>query len=435
VLTFTATVAVGATLLFGLAPALGLGGVEPNDALKEQSRTVAGERRFGLRSALVVAQVGLSFVLVAGAGLFVRTFTTLGTSPLGFDPARLLILSVDAARSDAALQDKAAFARRVAEAAATVPGVARASLSYLTPLSGRNWTHRVQVSGGPTLPRAEQTAWVNAVAPGWFETYGMHLRAGRDIDSTDVLASEPVVVVNEAFVRRFVGPHTPLGQRIKNVGLGTLKESVIVGVVSDAIYRTARLGVVPTMYLPIAQADTFGLGFAITARVDSERFPVEGRLADALSRTDPDLTFSFRRYADQVRATLVQERLVASLSGFFGILAMLLAALGLYGVTSYSVSRRRPEIAVRMALGASTASVVRLVLRGVATLIASGAAIGLGLSLWAAKFVESFLFGVDARDPVTLAGAASVLVAVGLFAGWLPARKASRLDPTSMLRG
>ena len=244
-----------------------------------------------------------------------------------------------------------------------------------------------------------------------------------------------MVVVNEAFVRRFVGPHSPLGQRVKSVGLGTLKESVIVGVVSDAIYRTVRVGVVPTMYLPMAQADTFGFRFSITARVSSDRRSVERSLTDALSRTDPHLAFSFRDYADQLRATVVQERLVAMLSGFFGMLAMLLAALGLYGVTSYSVSRRRSEIAVRIALGASTASVVQLVLRRIAVLVVSGAAIGVGLSLWAARFVGALLFGVDARDPLMLAAAASVLVVSGLFAGWLPARHASRANPITILRG
>jgi predicted permease len=354
---------------------------------------------------------------------------------LGFDPAGLLVVSVDAGRSSAALQNKAAFSQRVADVASTVPGVSRASLSFMTPMNGRNWTHRVHVEGGPTLPVAQQVSFVNAVAPGWFETYGMRLVAGRDVVAADVTGSDPVVIVNEAFVRRFVGPRSPLGQRVKSVGLGTLKESVIVGVVNDAVYRTVRAGVVPTMYLPMAQANSFGSGFAVTAKVTSDRHPVERSLTEAIGRTDPNLAFSFRDYADQLRATIVQERVVAMLSGFFGLLAMLLAALGLYGVTSYSVSRRRPEIAVRMALGASAACVVRLVLRRVAALVTVGAAIGIGLSLWVAKFVGSLLFGVDARDPLTLAGAASVLVAVGLFAGWLPARKASRLHPTTALRG
>ena len=333
------------------------------------------------------------------------------------------------------VEDPIELARRVTEAATRVPGISRASLSYLTPMSGRGWTYRVDVSAGPALPRAEQVTAVNAVAPGWFETYGMRLLAGRDFAPADRVGSDQVVIVNEAFVRRFVGTRNPLGQRVRGVGLGRLKESVIVGVVNDAIYRTARLGIFPTMYLPMGQADLFGSGFAVTVKLVSGRPFVESGLTDALLRENPDLAFSFRDYGDQVRATIVQERLVAMLSGFFGVLALVLAALGLYGVASYSVSRRRPEIALRMALGESTGGVVRLVLGRVGGLITCGAAIGIVLSLWAAQFVSALTFGVDARDPITLAGTASVLAGVGLLAAWLPARKASRVDPAITLKG
>jgi ABC-type antimicrobial peptide transport system permease subunit len=328
-----------------------------------------------------------------------------------------------------------AFAHRVAEAAARVPGVSRASLSFMTPMSGQGWNHRIQAAGGPVLSGSQQTTWVNAVAPGWFETYGMRLIAGRDISERDVDGGPPVVVVNEAFVRRFVAAQQPLGRSVKAVGLGTLKDSAIVGVVNDAVYRNARAGAVPTMYLPIAQAGPLGSGFSVTVRSTAARHDTERGVTDALLRTDPNLAISYRDYADQVRATVVQERLVALLSGFFGLLAMLLAGLGLYGVTSYSVSRRQPEIALRMALGASAGGVMRLVLGHVAALLIAGTLIGLVLSLWAATFVDALLFRVDERDPVALGGAAVVLVGLGLFAGWLPARKAARLDPSGPLRG
>ena len=434
VLGFTASVALGATMLFGLAPAVGLGRISPHDALKDQNRRVSGDRRHVLRGALVVAQIALSFVLMAGAGLFVRTFASLATTPLGFDPSRLLIVGVDAGRRHASPLEHAAFAQQLADVAASAPGVSRASLSYLTPMSGRNWTNRVQVGDGPTRSRAEQTTTINAVSPGWFETYDMRLVAGRDVASTDTPGSVAVAVVNEAFVRRFVGSGSPLGLRIKALGLGAFKDRVIVGVVTDAVYRTVRMGIAPTVYLPMSQAELFGFGFAITVELNDGAAAVERTLTETLARTDPRLTFSFRDYSDQVNATLTQERLVATLSGFFGALATLLAALGLYGVTSYSVSRRKSEIAVRMALGANAAGVVRLVLRRVSVLLAIGSAIGVGLSLWAAKFVGALLFNVEARDPLTLAGAASVLITIGMLAGWLPARTASRQDPTTALR-
>ncbi len=433
VLGFTAAVAISATVVFGLAPALGLGSAAPHDALKDQSRTLAGDRHMGVRSALVIAQVALSFVLVSGAALFVRTFTTLMTTPLGFDPSRLLIVSVDAGRTGVPRERHAIRAQQMADLVASVPGVARASLSYMTPMSGRGWNTRVQVPGGPVLTGRDQMAWVNAIAPGWFETYGMRILAGRDFAASDVAGGESVAVVNEAFVRRFFPSRSPLGARVPSGGFAK-SEHLIVGVVNDAVYRTARAGVVPTMYLAMSQADVFGASFNVTARLQANRPTAERGLTDALTRADANLAFSFRDYADQIRATTVQERLVAMLSGFFGGLAMLLAGLGLYGVTSYSVGRQRSEIAVRLALGASPRGVVRMILRRVVMLLAVGAAIGLSMSLWAGKFVGSLLFRVDARDPITLAVAAIVLVTVGTFAGWLPARQASRLDPTTALR-
>ena len=436
VLGFTAAVSLGATLLCGLAPALGLFRVEPHDALKEHSRGIAGDRRLGLRNMLVVTQVALSFVLVMGAGLFVRTFTSLTTTSLGFDPSQLLIVSVRSQAKPGSPDEQLALAQRMLDLATAVPGVTRGALSDLTPMSGQGWTHRVQVAGGPKLSsRGEETAFFNAVGPAWFETYGMRVHAGRDITASDVRTGEPVAVVNEAFVRRFVGQQSPIGQRITPIGLAKLKAPVIVGVVNDAVYRTARRGVVPTVYLAVAQEEAIGPAFTMTVKLASDRASIERSLTAALSHADPNLVFSFRDYGDQVRATVTQERLVALLSGFFGALALLLAAIGLYGVTAYSVSRRRPELAVRLALGSGADAVVRLVLRRVVVLVVVGGAIGIALSAWAAKFVGSLLFQVSARDPLTFVGAAVVLLFVGVFAGWLPARAASRLDPSSALRG
>jgi predicted permease len=431
VLGFTAAASLGAVVLCGLAPALGLGRVEPNDALKEQSRAVTGERRLGLRNALVVAQVGLSFALVVGAGLFVRTFANLTTTPLGFDPSNLLIVRVDAAPDWVTPEKKGAFAQRVAEAVAAVPGVLQAAPSRITPMSDGNTTTEVQLSGAPSLPPGQQKVSMNFVAPGWFDTYGMRVLAGRDFATSDAVGSEPVAVVNQAFARRVAGGQNVIGQYVRNVG-GL--NALIVGVVNDSVYRTVRLGVVPTLYMPMYQAGSRGTFFSVTAKLRSPRALVERDVADAIGKAAPDLAFRFRDYSDQLRATVIQERLVALVSGSFGALAMLLAALGVYGVTAYSVGRRRTEIAVRVALGASARGVVRHVLGRVVTLILAGAAIGAVLSLWAAKFVGVLLFGVDARDPVMLVGAAAALISVGLVAGWLPARKVSRLDPNTALR-
>ena len=433
VLGFTAAASLGATFIFGLAPALGLRRLEAaNAAVREQTRTATGDRGLALRNALIVAQVALSFVLVAGAGLFVRTFAALTTTPLGFDPTHLLIVSVDAVPPSVAAEHKTAFAQRIAEAVAAAPGVSHAALSRITPMSVGNSTARVQLAGSPALPRDQQPAWVNLLGPGWFETYGMRVVAGRDFAVSDRTGSEPVAVVNETFARRFGGGQNVLGQQIANAGSGKIVAR-IVGVVNDSVYRTVRLGVVPTMYLPIAQGSF--RGFTVTAKLTAPRALAERDIADAIGRTVPDAMFTFRDYSDQLRATVIQERLVAIVSGFFGALAMLLAAVGVYGVTAFSVGRRRAEIAVRVALGASARRVIGLVLRRVLTLVLAGAAIGAIVSLWGVKFVGTLLFGVDARDPLMLGAAALVLLAVGLFAGWLPARIVSRVDPADALRG
>ena len=433
VLGFTAAVALTATLLFGLAPAFGVSSVKANEVLKEQSRSVTGDRRFSLRNSLVIVQVALSFALIAGAGLFVRTFTTLVNTPLGFNPEKLLIVAVDARKSDPGQDAQATFYQRVADAAAAAPGVSRGALSFMTPMSGRGWNNRAEVVGGPVLTGRDQVTWMNAVAPGWFDTLGMRLVMGRDFAPSDVSGAERVAIVNETFARGFVGPANPLGRRIKISGPGP-QEAVIVGVVNDAVYRTVRAGFVATMYVPMTQAGPIGSGFSIVVKLGAERHEVERAVAAGINGVDPKLALSFRDYSDQIRGTVTQERLVAMLAGFFGGLAVLLAALGLYGVTAYSVNRRRPELAVRIALGASTSGVVRLVLGRLTVLLLSGLVIGGALTLWAGKFIGTLLFRVEPGDPVTLTGAAALLLAVGVVAGWLPARRVSRLDPTSALR-
>jgi ABC-type antimicrobial peptide transport system permease subunit len=291
----------------------------------------------------------------------------------------------------------------------------------------------IRLSDAPRLPAGQRTAWLNYLAPGWFETYGMRVLAGRDFALSDARGAEPVAVVNEAFVRRFAGGQNVLGRRVMSATPGGL-DARIVGVVNDSVYRMVRIGVVPTMYLPILQGNYHGSAFSVTAKLTSPRARVEQAVTEAIARSSPDLSFTFREYGDQLRATIIQERLIALMSGFFGGLAMLLAALGVYGVTAYTVGRRRGEIAIRMALGSSAPGVVRLVLGRVASMILVGAVVGVTLSLWATRFVSALLYGVEARDPLTIAAAAGVLVSVGLFAGWLPARKVSRLDPTAVLR-
>jgi predicted permease len=434
VLGFAVAAAIASCLLLGLAPAAGLARLSEGDVLKTQGRGVMGDPRSFTRNALLVAQVALSLVLVAAAALFLRSFVALTSVPLGFDPDRLVVVGIDVPRADTSAVPLHARAERLRAAVASVPGVSGAALSYMTPLTTRGWNGPVKLEGRPPAGGRDNLSWVNLVSPGWFSTYGMRLVRGRDIAPRDVRGSERVAVVNEAFIRRFAPDQNVIGLRLTG-GTGTDDTHTIVGVVSDAVYRSQRQGAPPTMYVPWSQQEAFAT-FSITARAAGPAAPLRQPIAAALAREDSTVTFSFRGFGDQQHASVVQERLLTMLSGFFGGLALLLAALGLYGVTSYTVNRRRPELGVRLALGAGPREIRRLVLRRVVLLVGIGIVAGLGVSLWAGRFIQTqLLYELQPRDPLALAAAAAVLFAIGLVAGWLPARRAARIDPVIVLRG
>jgi predicted permease len=437
VLGFTAAVAMATAVLFGTAPALRATTVEPNESLKEQGRALGGEGRRALGAPLVVAQVALSLVLLVAAGLFVRTFIMLATRDLGFNRDRIMVVAIDAEQSKATREQRAALFDRVASAVAAVPGIEHSAASAITPVSGMMWNDRFEFSELPSLSERERIVNQNFVTPGWFATYETQMVAGRDFNDRDRAGSPSVVVVNEAFVNKYMKGTTPLGRTVVPTSRPD-RPAVpleIVGVVRNAVYRTVREPAPPIMYRPLAQANDFPpfLSVSVTAKSGAPSLLMRG-IVEAIGRVDRDLSLTFRPLAAQVNGALAQERVVALLSGFFGLLALLLAAIGLYGVTSYAVSRRRTEIGIRMALGADATGVVRLVLRRVALLVAAGIVVGAGISLWAAKFVGTLLFGLEARDPLTLIGASAVLACVGALAGWLPARRAARIDPAEVLR-
>jgi len=438
VLAFTMLVAVATALLFGTAPAFRASDARPMDAIKEHGRG-GGDGRFGLANGLVVAQVMLSLVLVVAAGLFVRTFTSLANLHLGFDRDRVLVTTVNAQRTEIPVADRLATYERVRQSVAAAPGVAAAGVSIVTPVSGMAWNSRISVPGGAELPERQRLSFFNAITPGWLDTFGTPILAGRDVLTTDTKAAPLVVIVNQAFARKFLSNATPLGRVVK-VGGGVTEQSLeIVGLVADAVYRSLRDPVPPTMYIPLAQLDNgarpapASMSVAVRSASDSPAL-LARTVAQAIARVNPDLAVTFRPLADQVNASLTQERLVAMLAGFFGALALLLAGLGLYGITAYAVSRRRTEIGIRMALGAAPGGVVRLVLGRLTVLVGAGIAGGCALSLWAAQFVSTLLYGLQPRDPETMIAAASALAAVGALAGWLPAYRASRIDPAEVLR-
>ncbi len=435
VLAFTTALACLTAVLAGVLPAFAVTGVAPGDAMKESGRTITGDRRLSIRGALVVSQIALSLVLVIGAGLFLRSFTALNRLPLGFAPGGLTVASVTLAASAADDAARPALAARIESAVAAAAGVRAAGLSVVTPMSGGGWNDRI--GAGEIIGRAppETMTWINAVTPAWFDTMGIARRSGRGFEATDRVGSPKVVIVNESFVRRFLAGRPPLGQRVIAGGPRERSEYEVVGVVGDAVYRSLREGMVPTMYLPLAQQEQLGGSITLTvATTPAARGSARRIVADALLGVDPALTFTLRDYDDYLRGGLTQERLVALLSTFFGGLALLLAAIGLYGVVTHAVGVRRTEIGVRMALGASRAGVLWLVFRRVGVMLALGLAAGLGLSLWTARFVGSLLFRLEPRDGATFAGAVAVLVAASVLAAWIPARRAANVDPALVLR-
>jgi predicted permease len=437
VLGFTAFIAVATALLFGTAPAFRASGVTPNEALKERGRGVVGDGRFGLGNLLVVVQVALSLVLLVGAGLFVRTFTSLSNLPLGFDRDPILVANVSLVRAGVEPAQRPELYERLRQAAASLPGVARAAASVVTPVSGSTWGYAVERVDDRTIPDKDRSVYVNVVSPGWFLTFGTPLLAGRDFTDHDTKTGVQVIIVNEAFVRKFLNGQNPLGHRIRQPEFPDRPavDQEIVGYVKDAVYRSLRAPVPATMYVPLPQQAQPPPGIAISVRAaGGSPALLTKSVAAALANVNPNVTMTFRSLAEQVDSSLIQERVVAMMSGFFGALALLLAGLGLYGVTSYAVSRRRTELGIRMALGAAPGGVVRLVLRRVAILVGAGVAVGSALSWVSSRFVATLLYGLQPRDPVTLAGAAVVLAAIGALAGWLPARRASRIDPARVLR-
>ena len=434
VMAFTAGAAFTTVLLFGTAPAFRAARAEPIDAMKAQGRA-AGQARGGVSGALVVVQVALSLVLVVVAGLFVGTFQRLAGLPLGFEANRVLVVSVDLARSRVDPAKRALLADRIVESIAAVPGVASASGS--TSIPGGGASNLLVDARGRSVDAGGRVMW-NLITPHWFATYGISMRAGRDFTDRDTANAPPVVVVNERLAARLLPGRSVIGRTLDGTVNDSLDGRTVVGVVADAAYGSLRDAVPPAFYLPLAQpgrllppGSTIQIGVRSENGSPTRQAPA---VAAALAAVDRDLAFSFRPLVDRVNASIEQERLLAMLSGFFGLLALLLAGLGLYGVTAYGVIRQRAEIGIRIALGALPGGVVRLVLWRELRLVFAGVIGGVAVSLWLSRFVAALLFGLQPRDPLTLSVAVVTLVVVGMFAGWLPASRASRIDPAEVLR-
>jgi putative ABC transport system permease protein len=438
VLGFTVAVAIATGLLFGLAPAWRGSRVAPQEAMKENSRgVVSGGSRFSLGKILVMAQVALSLVLLVGAGLMAGTFRTLANRETGFDREQVLLVNADF-RNARVPKDRLILSfEQTLERLRAIPGVAAASQSTLTPVSGSSWNEELLVEGFVPKDADDAMSWFNRVGPGFFETLRTPLLAGRDFSSGDRIGSTPVAIVNAAMAKHFFGDANPIGKLFRMQEGNKVSEPVqIIGVVANSTYGNLREETQAIIYRPMAQNDTPTPYISFELRAAQGIAPAS-LVNAAKAVTDSEnrgVDLQFRTLAVQLAESLNRERLLATLSGFFGGLALLLAAIGLYGVMSYSVARRKNEIGIRMALGAEQARVLRMVLSEVTILIGIGVAVGTAAALAATRLVATFLYGLKPRDPITLVVAALTLSAVAVLAGYLPARRASRLDPMVALR-
>jgi putative ABC transport system permease protein len=440
VMAFTAGVSMLTVVLFGVLPAVRASAIVPADALNTRTGSGAGTARGGVANSLVVVQLTLSLVLVATSGLLVRTFSSLAGLDLGFDAGRVLVVRMNARQAVMQPSERPAIYERIRAAVAAVPGVAAAAVSAQTPIvTGPMFAQPIkEISGAPPLPRGA-LARLNLISPDWFETLGTPLVGGRDVSTRDARGSAAVAIVNQEFARKFLNGANPIARTVTLYLPGPPLVVEIVGVARDAVYGTLRNPSLPTMYEPISQLDDRVLRFiaSVYLTVRSKSGPpaaLARSVAAAIADVNPNIGLSVHPLTDELDASLTQERVVAILSGFFGAIALLLAALGLYGVTSYAVTRRRTEIGIRMALGATRGSIVAHVLRRVSVLVASGLGIGVVAGLWASRFIEALLYGLKPRDPATFAGAAAVLAFIAFAAAWLPARRAARIDPAIALR-
>ena len=440
VLGFTLFVSVLVGLLSGLAPAYAGTRVELFSTLNEgKSNAGGGDRRGWLTSGrvLVVMQIALAMLILAGAGLLVRTLANLETLDTGFDPQNLVIFGVDTTFSSRT-ENLKGLGLDLREQLATVPGVNSVSYSQFAPVSGSSVENTLESIG--QAKSLQDNVYCLPVAPDFFRTMRIPLLAGRTLNARDVRDQDSqltyevaAAVVNESFVRRYFGEQNPLGQRFRFEGAKS--DTEIVGVVGDAKYDHLRKDVRPLVYVPIAYYPDFNSVGEFEVRTALDPKAMMPTIRAAVSRFDSSLLITdMKTQMEQISQDVYQERLIASLSSLFALLALIVACLGIYGLLSYQVTRRRHEIGIRLALGAERADVLRLVLRQGASLAIVGALIGCAAALAVTRYLESFLFEVKPSDPLTLVAVAVLLIAVALVAIFVPARRAAKVDPMVALR-
>jgi len=431
VLLFAGAIAASTCVVFGIAPALRSIRTEPLAAIKAGSRaTTAGRERFFLQQILVVTQISVSLVLLVGALLFVRSFRNLITANPGMRESGITVAFLGFWQSHMPPERWAGFEQELLNDIHAVPGVLSAATTTHVPLWPGSWTHGVHVGA------AEGDSKFTWVSPEYFSALGIGIIRGRSFNQADTASSPPVALVNETFVRRLLGGANPIGQTLRTDPEpnypATLYE--IVGVVPDTRYNDLRSETPPMTFAPATQFPAQGPWGMVMIRSDAASAVLTAAVRRTIAEKHPDVVMEFTNFQQQIRDGLIEERLMAMLSGFFGMLALLLTTVGFYGVISYIVLNRRNEIGIRMTLGASRGNVVGIVLRQTLLLLVPGIMAGVILSLAAARSAGSLLYGLQPTDVLTFIGASALLIAVALLASFMPAQRASRVSPMEALR-
>jgi predicted permease len=429
VLAFTLVLSAIAALVFGVGPALRATREALAPTLNATAPRGSAARGMAART-LLAAQIAISVVLLVGAGLLIHTLYNLGRVDVGFDADNILLFRIDPAEPNDSASRVFDRYDRVAAAIEAVPGVRSCTMSVM-PLIGRSeWEAPVQPDGG----RPPASAFIHVVRWNFLETMGMPLLTGRDLTAADAQGRPRVAVVNETMARRIFGESSPLGRHFRFVE-GADRDAAIevIGVARDAKYASLDQPVPPTLFMPHTQVSPSGM--TVEVRTATDPSTVVAAIREAVRGIDPAMALvQMRTQREQIADTIAKPRLFATLTTVSGVIGLLLACIGLYGVVSYETVRRTREIGVRMALGAQRADVLRLVMRQTFYVVALGAVAGLALALGASRMLGSVLFGVGPADPLAIGAALALLVVVALAASYLPARRASRLDPTEALR-
>ena len=425
---FATSILVG--ILFGLVPAWQTTQSEINATIKNDATRKNRAHRLAVRDLLLIGQVAVAIVLLVGAALFVGTLRNLGAADSGFRSVNVLQLSLNPRQIGFTAARMHSFYDRLLERVRTLPGVRGASFIDSGLMSGEGQSEDLYPPGYQPAPNEDVFSQFRAIAPGFFETLGIARLKGRDFDAHDDQAAPNVAIVNEPYVRHFFGTRDPIGQHI---GVGGKPEVTIVGVVRPTKYRNMRDESPRIVYFPFAQA---GFG-PTTLYVEANVAPLSlvASIRNIVRGLDKDVAvYEIKTLAHQIDESMAQERLIAWLSSFFGLFALVLAATGLYGVVSYRVSIRTREIGIRMALGAERGRVVLSVLRQTAVLTITGIGCGLVVAFALASFVRSLLYGLSPRDPIALVAAAAIMLAAAVVAAYFPASRASKVDPLVALR-